>query len=160
RTRRQVARDAAVLVRYRADMGQGEAAARGLRPGQAHRGRPPGDRPALAIDRAEAVDIDGRGGARYPLRSRAPEAAGRGGSVRASSIARHRELLTTGDVGLVVALVDLVAAELLADAPPREAAMPGAQLDPAAILLQHALEVGALDPTDELGGDLRQRAAV
>ena len=38
--------------------------------------------------------------------------------------------------------------------------MLGAQLDPAAVGLQDALEVGALDPPGELGGDLRQRAVV
>ena len=61
---------------------------------------------------------------------------------------------------LEVALVDLVAAELLADASPREAAMLGAQLDSPAVFLEDALEVGALDPAGELGGDLGERPAV
>ena len=63
-------------------------------------------------------------------------------------------------MGLVIALVDLVAAELLADAAARQSAVPGAQLDPTAIFFQDVLEIGTLDPAGEFGGDLGEGAAV
>ena len=50
RARRQVARDATVPVRDRADMEPSEPPAGRVRPGQAHRRGLPGDRPPLAID--------------------------------------------------------------------------------------------------------------
>ena len=59
-----------------------------------------------------------------------------------------------------VALVDLVAAKLFADASARETAVPGAQLDAPAKFLEDALKIGSLDTAGEFGGDLRQRPAV
>src|SRR4051812_39203491 len=78
--------------------------------------------------------------------------------VAPSSPAPSRRL-TQGDflperrLGLELGLVDAVAAELLADAPPRQAAMGGAAVDPPAIALEDALEVGTLDPLGQLVGD-------
>src|SRR5262245_28015849 len=63
------------------------------------------------------------------------------------------DLLAVGDVGLEVGLVDAVTAELLADAPPRQTAVRRTAVDPAAVALQDALEVRALDPLGQLIGD-------
>ena len=64
------------------------------------------------------------------------------------------------ECGFVVAFVDLVPAELLADAAPREPAVPCTQLDSTAVFFEDVLEIGTLDPAGEFGRDLGKRAAV
>src|SRR5262249_28152149 len=80
-----------------------------------------------------------------------------GGNVSAS-LSRQGELVAAAEGGLELALVDLVATELLADAPPRQTAMLGAAVDPATVLLQHADQVGPLDLLGKLLGQLLERA--
>ena len=58
-----------------------------------------------------------------------------------------------------VAFVDLVAPEFFADATPRQTAMVSAQLDPAAVLFENSLQIGALDLAGELVRDLREGPA-
>src|SRR5262249_32691311 len=69
---------------------------------------------------------------------------------------RERQSSLPRGVQFEVALVDLVAAELLADASTRQAAVPGAELDAAPVFLEDTLKVCALDAAGEFGSDLRK----
>ena len=82
------------------------------------------------------------------------------GCARSHSLAGQGKLSAPRGVGLEIALVDLVPAQLFADAAPREAAVSGAQLDSAPIFFQDALEIGALDPAGEFGRDLGEGTPV